>query len=232
MSRYASFALVLGLSFAQCAAAANIFVDFGESSQITAGNYNNIIVNTPATLSIADMVDSDGASTGVGIAISGFFPGSNSTGSTTPMGDAALFPVTATRDNTFGHTGPFSGNADASLGNVSLTGLDPSSSYDFTIFAARAGVTDNRETMYDFTGANTGVGFLNPSSNNTEIVVISGIQPTAAGEISIDVSAGPNNNNGSRFYYLGAMMIAPSIPEPTSLLLAGLAGVGFLVRRR
>ncbi|QDV72004.1 PEP-CTERM sorting domain-containing protein [Botrimarina mediterranea] len=227
-----STALILGVSLTQLAAGANVFVDFGESSQLTAGNFNNIVVNSPATLSIADMVDEGGANTGVGISISGFFPGSNSTGQTAPAGDAAaLFPVTATRDNAFGHTGPFSGNPDASLGTVSLTGLNPALTYDFTFFASRTGVSDNRETAYDISGANSGVGYLNASANVDTVVTVAGIQPTGSGAVSIDVSAGPNNDNGSRFYYLGAMMITTAIPEPTSALLA-MTAVGFVLARR
>lgn len=227
-----SLALILGVSMSQLAAGANVFVDFGESSQLTTGNFNNIIVNTPATLSIANMVDEDGANTGIGISISGFFPGSNSTGQTAPTGDAAaLFPATATRDNAFGHTGPFSGNPDASLGTVSLTGLNPALTYDFTFFASRTGVTDNRETAYDISGANAGIGYLNSSANVGNVVTVAGIQPTGSGTVSIDVYAGPNNNNGSKFYYLGAMAITPRIPEPTGVAMAVVAA-GFAMARR
>ncbi|TWT99988.1 hypothetical protein Pla108_09320 [Botrimarina colliarenosi] len=228
-----SSALVLGLSLAQCAVAANVLFDFGDSSQPTAGNYNNILVNPPATLSIADAIDSDGANTGIGISLSGFFPGSNTAGQTAPAGAAgALLEATATRDNVFGHTGPFSSNPDASLGTVTLTGLNPSLTYDFTFFGSRTGVTDNRETMYDVSGANSGTAFLNASGNVSDLVVVSGIQPNGAGAVSIDVSAGPNNDNGSKFYYLGAMVISESVPEPASLLIAGVAMGGLLFRRR
>lgn len=234
MKWISSLALLVGLALGQCVTAATVFVDFGDSTQTTAGNYyNDIIVNAPTTLSIADMIDSTGASTGAGISISGFFPGSNLTGHTAPTGAAAIFAATATRDNAFGHTGPFSGNDNAPLGTVSLTGLNPSQTYDFTFFASRIDVTDNRETQYDVSGANSGIAFLDASNNASSIVVVSGIQPTGAGTVSIAVSAGPNNNNGSKFYYLGAMMISSAaIPEPTSALLAALAGIGFLFRRR
>ncbi len=233
MKWISSIALVMGLSLGQYVTAATVFVDFGETTQLTAGNYNNIVVNSPTVHSIADMIDSTGANTGAGISISGFYPGSNSTGQTAPTGAAAVFAATATRDNMFGHTGPFSGNPDAPLGTISLTGLSPSQTYDFTFFASRTGVSDNRETMYDVSGANAGVAFLNASNNVSNVVTVSGIQPTGAGTVSIGVSAGPNNNNGSKFYYLGAMMISSAmVPEPTSALLASLAGIGLLFRRR
>lgn len=213
--------------------AATILYDFGDSSQLTAGNYNNITVNTnvPPVLSIADSIDSTGASTGIGLGISGFFPGSNTSGTTTPSGAAAIFDPQATRDNAFGHTGPFSNNPDASLANVSLTGLNPALSYDLTFFASRTGVTDIRETAYTVTGAGIGTVYLNASNNTTNVVTLAGVVPTATGTVSIDVYAGPNNNNGSKFYYLGAMQIQ-YVPEPATLGLFGVALIGIAGLRR
>lgn len=215
------------------AQAATILYDFGDSSQVTAGNYNNIIVNTsgPAVLSIANSIDSTGASTGIGLGISGFFPGSNTTGTTSVSGAAAIFDTQATRDNAFGHTGVFSGNPDASLANVSLTGLNPALSYNLTFFASRTGVTDNRETAYTVTGASASTVYLNASNNTTDVVTALGVVPTATGTVSIDVYAGPNNSNGSKFYYLGAMQIQ-YVPEPATLGLFSVALIGVAGLRR
>lgn len=213
--------------------AATILYDFGDSSQITAGNYNNITLNTnvPPVLSIADSIDSTSASTGIGLSVSGFFPGSNTTGATSVSGAAAIFDTQATRDNAFGHTGPFSNNPDASLATVSLTGLNPALTYDFTFFGSRAGVTDNRETAYAVAGANASTVYLNASANTSNVAIASGISPTATGTIAIQVSAGPNNNNGSKFYYLGAMQIQ-YVPEPATLGLLSIALVAAAGLRR
>lgn len=213
--------------------AATILYDFGDSSQITAGNYNNITVNTnvPPVLSIADSIDSTGASTGIGLSVSGFYPGSNQNGTTAPTGAAAIFDAQATRDNAFGHTGAFGGNPDASLATVSLTGLNPALSYDFTFFGSRTSVTDNRETQYVVAGGNASTAYLNASANTSNVAIAAGIIPTASGTVSIQVSAGPNNNNGSKFYYLGAMQIQ-YVPEPASLGLMSIALVAAAGLRR
>jgi hypothetical protein len=51
--------------------------------------------------------------------------------------------------------------------------------------------------------------------------------------VAITVAAGPNNNNGSHFYYLGAMqVVSAAIPEPSTLGLASLAGMLALALRR
>lgn len=213
--------------------AATLNVDFGDSSQVTAGNWNNIIVNTPVILSIPNMVDSTGAGTGIGISVSGFYPGSNQNGTTSPTGAAAIFDAQATRDNAFGHTGEFGGNPNAPFGTVALTGLNPALSYNFTFFGSRTGVTDNRETKYDVAGLNSAVSYLDAANNASNVATAGGIQPTAAGEIFIEVSAGPNNTNGSKFYYLGAMQVT-AVPEPACLGLATVAVLGVLgaFRRR
>lgn len=205
------------------ATAASIFVDFGDSAQITAGNYNNLTFNSPSVLSIPNAVDSTGAGTGISIAASGFYPGSNQNGATAPTGAAAVFDPQATRDNAFGHTGAFGGNPDASLATVSLAGLNPAVTYDFVFFGSRTSVTDNRETAFAVSGATTSTAYLNTAANTSNVAVVTGIAPTASGTIAINVSAGPNNNNASKFYYLGAMRIDTVVPEPG---LIGLVGIG------
>lgn len=237
MKRVFSLALILGLSAAQSASAATVFYDFGDSNQQTAGNYNNLVVNPPGVLSLPDSVDSTGASTGITVAMSGFYIGSNLSGPTSPSGDAgAIFAGQATRDNTFGHELPFGGNPLTPQGTVLFGGLDGSgaTSYDFTIFASRQGANDIRDALYTITGATSGSGVLDASNNVSEVVTISGIIPNAQGQITLTAEKGPNNNNASRFYYLGAIRLesSPAIPEPTSLVIAGLAGMGLLIRRR
>lgn len=218
-------------AFVSLASAASIFVDFGDSSQITAGNYNNLVFNSPSVLSIPNAIDSAGAGTGISIAASGFYPGSNQNGTTAPTGAAAVFDAQATRDNAFGHTGAFGGNPDASLATVSLTGLNPSLTYDFVFFGSRTGVTDNRETAYAVSGATASTAYLNTAANTSNVAVVSGIAPTASGTIAINVSAGPNNSNATKFYYLAAMKIDASVPEPSMIGLAGIALAAVCLRR-
>lgn len=218
-------------ALASLATAASIFVDFGDSSQITAGNYNNLVFNSPSVLSIPNAIDSTGAGTGISITATGFYPGSNQNGTTSPTGAAAVFDAQATRDNAFGHTGAFGGNPDASLANVSLTGLNPALTYDFVFFGSRTSVTDNRETAYAVSGATLSTAYLNTAANTSNVATVSGMAPTATGTISINVSAGPNNSNASKFYYLGAMKIDAAVPEPSIIGLAGIALAAACLRR-
>jgi hypothetical protein len=237
MRRVLSLALVLGLAAVQSASAATVFYDFGDSAQQTPGNYNNVTVNPPNdTLNLLNSIDSTGASTGITLAMSGFFTGSNQNGPTTPTGDAAIFSGQATRDNAFGHAAAFGVNPLTPMGTVVFGGLDGSgaTAYDFTFFASRTGVSDNREALYSLTGANSGSTTLNASGNTSQVATAAGIIPTSAGVITLNVSPGANNNSASQFYYLGAIRLesSPAIPEPTSLAIAGLAGAALLFRRR
>jgi hypothetical protein len=221
-------------AFVSVVNASVVFVDFGDSGQTTPGNYNNIIVNPQPTLSIANAVASDGSLTGIGIDVSGFFNGSNFSGPTSPSGAAgAIFPGSATRDNGFGHAAAFGGNPLTPQGSVFLTGLDTNATYDFTIFASRQGATDNRETKYSIQGINSGDALLNTSNNVSEVVSILSMQPTALGSLILTIEPGPNNNNASKFWYIGAMrMTAVPIPEPvTASLLTGTLALGLLRRR-
>ncbi|TWU22649.1 PEP-CTERM sorting domain-containing protein [Bythopirellula polymerisocia] len=234
------FAIALGIAFSSAASAATLFYDFGASARETlsplpADQYNNITMDTPVVLSIVDSVDSTGASTGISIDAAGFWPGQNSSGPGVAGGDAAaIFAPDAYVDNAFGSVASFGGfitpEATVSLGGLDGTGA---TSYDFTFFGSRTGATDNRETKYDVTGSNNGIGLLNVTANLSEVVHVNGIVPTAAGDITILVSPGPANNNGSGFYYLGAMrMVSNQIPEPATIGLLAFAGLAFTMQRR
>jgi hypothetical protein len=130
------------------------------------------------------------------------FNGQNSNGTTA----STNFPATATQDSLFGNTEAF-GGASNILPVFKLTGLDPNFSYSFTFFGSRTGVSDNRETRYAVTGANSGEALLNTANNTNTTVSVPNIRPSEAGEISIALSPGPNNNNANHFTYLGVMKV-------------------------
>jgi hypothetical protein len=105
------------------------------------------------------------------------------------------YPANAKRDGYFGD------NATPNLTCV-LNALDPSKTYRFTFFGSRNGVGDIRSARYTVIGANSGSGDLDGSNNSTNVVTVTGIQPSANGEITINSAKAPSNNNGSGFYYL------------------------------
>ena len=85
-----------------------------------------------------------------------------------------------------------------------LSGLDKNLKYNISFFGARGGVSDNRETKYICNGTNEVIVRLNTSSNTNNIVVAQNITPDANGKITVTVTSGENNNNGSGFFYLTA----------------------------
>lgn len=207
------------------AMATSVFYDFGDVA--AAGNYNII---TQVQAPIANSIDGSGAPTGIGFEVDDlFYPNYNPNGTQAPTGDAAVFDAGATRDSLFGCTGSWYGES-APTGGFLMTGLNPALTYDFTFFASRTGVTDNREAQYDVVGLNSATTYLDSANNESNVAVISGIMPTASGEIGIDVSKGPNNTNGTGFFYIGAIKM-DYVPEPASLALLLLGGVAVLRRR-
>ncbi|MFD0835297.1 T9SS type A sorting domain-containing protein [Mariniflexile aquimaris] len=188
------------------------FIDFGSTATgyTSDGNWNNIATaNAGSTAGLtANLIDSNGVSTGVTLTINDEFDTVNTAGTSSP--DTSLpFPSTATRDSFFGETVTFNGKLEATGGFI-LTGLDTASYYSFSVFAARSGVSDNREALYTITGSSTKTGSLNASNNTANTAEILNVLPNASGEITFTAQPGTNNNNSSGFYYLGAIQMTKS----------------------
>lgn len=185
-------------------------VDFGGAANSTPGNWNNVVTTMQnQTGVVVDLIDTSGNSTNVTLTITDSFDAINSNGTTTP--NAALpFVETSTRDSFFGATeAGFNGNINPT-GGFTLSGLDPSKYYSFTIFSSRAGVSDNRETLFTVIGSTTGAEALDAANNTSNTANILNIQSNASGEITFQAEPGPNNNNSFGFYYLGALQLTIS----------------------
>lgn len=186
------------------------YIDFGITTNETAGNWNNVSVPNAADASgiTLALIDSDGASTGVTLTVDDAFDTVNTAGNATP--DPSLpFPSSAAADSFFGETSTFGGTLEPT-GGFTLSGLDPTKYYAFSIFASRNGVSDNRETQFTVVGSTTQVVAMNPSNNTTDTADVLNIQSNASGEISLTAEPGPNNTNGTGFYYLGAIEMVTS----------------------
>ncbi len=215
------------------ASAAVIQIDFGTTQ--TAG-WNNV-TSVMSGVTIANLTDTETQLTGIRLEVTDRFNGVNSSGtSSTTSG----FPQNATRDSFYSTAaGVNFGSYTEDDGNSTIvfSGLDANSTYSFRFYASRVGsdVTDNRETRYEVIGTTTNVVFLDAAKNITNSVVTSAISADAQGKITLNVSAGPNNTNGSGFYYLGFVEITSvsTIPEPaTYASLAGLMAAGLAGWRR
>jgi lysophospholipase L1-like esterase len=193
-----------------------ILVDFGASATPTGTGpspddpvnaWNNVTDSIGAAVGsqVRNLVTTQNVPTGIDLVILTRFNGANTNGTLT----STLFPPDATRDSLFGNTETFSGLANV-FPSFKLTGLDPTQTYDFTFYASRMGVTDNRETGYTVTGFNSGFVALNASANVDKSVTLTGIAPTAEGEITISLAPTAANNNGNHFTYLGALKVEPT----------------------
>ncbi|MCP5524182.1 MAG: hypothetical protein H7A46_21825 [Verrucomicrobiales bacterium] len=202
--------------------------DFGSDASLTEAVepepetwWNNVTttVGTDDAGVLTDLVTPDGSATGAGLEMVARFNGANTAGSTA----ATVYPTTATSDSLFGNTEAFSGLSDV-FPEFKLTGLNPLAVYDFVFYGSRT-ATDNRETRYTVTGANSAFGDLNAGGNVDNTVQVTGLKPTAAGELTVNVGPGPNNNNANHFTYLGVMQVDWSQPfTPRILVDLGAAG--------
>jgi hypothetical protein len=203
-----------------------ICIDFGAMANRTLDDpsgrtWNNIVEgsdfsSSPHTLLLA----SDGSDSGIQLSIAGtsatpsvgFNRSPNQNGlnpSAGPVWETYGFPSSVTSDNLFGHADSAWGN-DEAISEVTLTlaGLDTTQTYDFTFFASRQGVTDNRETGYRVSGDGPDtLVFLDAANSSGEVASVTGVVPNASGEISVVVGEGLNNTNTNGFFYLGGMRI-------------------------
>lgn len=173
-----------------------VFVDFG---QRVAGT-PFYLFDRPTDAPRYDLTDQDGTNTGYAMSITSRFSGENQSGTFTNL---LGLPGEVTVD-------AFWSNRDNPESQVTLYRLNPSQLYQFHFFGSRNGVSDNRETTYTVRGLNEGSGSLNASNNNSEVVTVNGIQPYPDGTVDVVVTAGPNNNNGDKYYYINAMFISPN----------------------
>ena len=176
-----------------------ILIDFGSTA--SADPWNNF-TSDQGSGSIQFLRNSKNLLTGIGCNIYDRFNNINLNGTTNPDPNLGL-PSTATSDSYYGNTNTWLGLIEPTAGMM-FSGLDTSLQYTFEIFASRMNVTDNRETKYKFIGKTTDSLYLNAANNETQQAVIA-LQPAANGTIDLIVSAGENNTNSYKFYYLNSL---------------------------
>ncbi|WP_309381908.1 DUF4886 domain-containing protein [Cerasicoccus frondis] len=191
-----------------------VYVDFGGGNTVSSSDtWNQVTVNdeirsavgngagVPAEL-ISDLLDASGQSTGVSLTMTDAIGGTNQAGAT-----SGPYPSGATSDSLYGHSGTFNGFTDNGQAVFVFSNLDPGTSYDFTFYASRTSVTDNRETQYALAGASSSSVTLDVANNVSSTVQITDMLPNASGDITLIVSKGANNSNGNGFFYIGAVVI-------------------------
>ncbi|MBK1829782.1 PEP-CTERM sorting domain-containing protein [Verrucomicrobiaceae bacterium R5-34] len=224
--------MLAGIMLPAVASAATINVDFGRT--ISTGNINNIatadiLENT--TDSIADLIDTTGASTGITVTVD---PGTGNVG---------------TYENTIGnaHNGPYASAVTTALGvsdadilgdginvifanspTITLSNLDANFTYEVTIYNARgAGTTGSWN--YDVTDASGSQDITDAEIlDNDEVTTFSNLTADVNGEISLVLSKVGEARGGINFMQI----TSTPVPEPSSALLIGLAGGLSLLRRK
>lgn len=172
-----------------------VFVDFG--LRVAGGPF--YLFDRPSDAPRLDLTDQDGTHTGYAMSITSRFNGENQSGALTNL---LGLPGEVTVD-------AFWSNRDNPESQVTLYRLNPSQLYQFHFFGSRYGVSDNRETTYTVRGVNEGFASLDASNNNSKMVSVKGIQPYPDGTVDVMVSAGPNNSNGDKYYYINTMIVSP-----------------------
>lgn len=104
---------------------------------------------------------------------------------------------------------------------IRISGLStaPTVRYNLIFFASRAGVADNRNTIYSFGGQSV---TLNAASNTTNTVQLSGLVPNAAGEIEFTAQKAA----AAPFGYINAMVIQAYVDNGVPFAPANLSAAG------
>jgi hypothetical protein len=207
-----------GISSTQAA----VLLDFGSSatpgSPASDGQYWNVIPDSQAITpsGTISLFDSTNAASSLTFTITTRFKGPTNGGPATN----SVVP------NAVGSDAFFGDNTLTDPGIFVIGGLDPTLTYDFTFFSAR-NATGNRMTRFT-----VGSDFVEVQSalNTSTLVSLNGLVPVdlggGVGQITVALSVGTGNDQN--FTYINSLQIV-AVPEPSSLALMILGGVGCLM---
>jgi pimeloyl-ACP methyl ester carboxylesterase len=187
----------------------SVYVNFNQVEPAGAPwNNFNALPNTNA--GISNLQDETGTASGISITILDTFTGANNVGATT--GDnSGVFP-----DGVM-HT--FFYDQSGTDRRVRISGLSAARKYNLVFFGSRAGVSDNRNTIY---GADGQTVTLNAAGNTGNTVQLNGLSADSTGSIIFTV----RQASGSFAAYINAMLIQSFVDDGTPLAPAGLTAAG------
>lgn len=181
-----------------------ILVNFGGNS--TPSEWNSLVQYTAGT-SVANLRDQVGANTNISITIVEGFNNRNQTGPTTTTTSLNM-PSSVSSDSYYGNSKGVWESKSVTQSVVKLTGLNTAKKYSLCFFGSRANSgTENRETKYTVKGTNEVIALLDAANNTSNIACAEQVAPNTAGEITITITAGSNNNNAYGFYYINALQL-------------------------
>jgi hypothetical protein len=206
-----------------------LVVDFGKIGEETAGNWNNAAkaANAQYTANgetlLADLIRySDGAATGVGLVWD------ETTGSSSYAGIGGAIVASVGSSASFTGIGTIADSAQVDVNYfngpsyLQLTGLDNSLTYNLEIMSW----IDSARNAQNITVNGTTIS-IDPDDTNY-VTAFNGISATAGGVIQIDLSS---TGGSAALQHINALSLT-AIPEPTTLGLMGLCGLGVLIVRR
>lgn len=193
-----------------------VSIDFGGWCADEAKLTWNELQDFLTTGTIADLIDEQGANTGVSIAVTKRFKAISWTGAGAVSFTGWTMPHYSVHYDSFYGT-----TVDEETSELTISGLDANQSLDFSFFGSvfatsadqgeQTPVEQNRETSYTVTGATEVSVSLTASNNTSDIAQIMNIKADNDGQIVVTVAKGANNNTTSGSYYLNAMRIAPTV---------------------
>ncbi len=195
-------AMVLGGAMSSIAQLDTIKIDLGNPSSISTAPWNNITDEDQG--SIADLLNQNGFTTGISVAVTDSFNGNNTAGLV--ANDSLKVSDNAAGDSFFGSKVP-AVEGHQITGGLTFYHMDPNTPYSFAVYASRGGASDNRETKYIVEGVVKDSANLNAAGNSDYQVRFFGIYPAADSTIVLTATTGPNNTNGSGYYYMGAIQV-------------------------
>lgn len=182
----------------------SVNIDFGSTTSDKP--WNNMA--NPTTGSISNLKNAAGENSGISITLSDPFNSSNLSGPTSTTTEL-LLPQSVSVDCFYGNAAGVWDSKTEVTGGFSIGGLKPDVKYTFSFFSSRTGVTDNRETQFTLTGQSQEIAYCDAANNTSAIAKIIDVVPSVQGTVEVSVTAGPNNSNSNKFFYINAMQILP-----------------------
>ncbi|NJN26098.1 MAG: T9SS type A sorting domain-containing protein [Cyclobacteriaceae bacterium] len=190
----------------------SIFVNFNNGSNAPAP-WNNTNRVPQAGNTMNGLLDSDNENSGINMEfVTTWGPDFGGTGNSGVItgNDSGVYPDVVLRTYYFA--------SDLNNKVLTLTGLDPMLSYNFTFMGA-SGIAGMKNTIYEINGQSD---TLNASNNSSETASLSGLTPNAQGELTINVRKTTNSSYG----YLNAMVISSYFTDGNAPVApGGLAGI-------
>ncbi len=194
----------------------SIYVDFGETPTIGLG-VNNIL---NGALIVTDAIRlSDGAATGVGIAVTRSDSGSTFTDQGAVAGNALNTNDSSAYGDALGIN-----NANTVTMSITFTGLNDLLTYDLTggFSTTDPTVSEKYQTVWNIAGQTPQSSDATPVNGYISFAGLA----SSDGTLTITLDRGVKNHLGVSQLQLTA------VPEPSSAALIGLGGVALILRRR